>query len=115
MHKLISYKSPHICGVDQMQLVDPTEIYVTANFTSCGRQNFAVTFENEIYLHKTVADFRREDIVLPKLDGKEVGRAERNPNVFKNFIVDTHTTYENCSKYDFEGWKLAKFVKELPD
>jgi hypothetical protein len=71
-----------------------------------------VTYDNQIYLHKTIADFRREEIVLPKLDGEDVGKVERNPNVFKNYVLDNPAIYENCSKYDFEGWKLARFVKD---
>jgi hypothetical protein len=57
-------------------------------------------------LHKTIADFRREEIVIPKLDGVDVGKVERNPNVFKNYVLDTPAIYEKCSKYDFEGWKI---------
>lgn len=71
-----------------------------------------MTFENEIYLHQTIADFRREEIVVPKLDGKEIGRIERNPNVFLNFFIDTPTILENSFKCDLDCWKLGKFVKD---
>ena len=68
-----------------MQLVDPKEIFVTANYIGCGKQNYAVQYENKLYLHKTIADFRREDIVHVSTIAKELGKKEHNPNVFKTF------------------------------
>jgi hypothetical protein len=85
---MVAYKHPHICGIEHMQQVDPKEIFVSANFIGCGKQHFAVQYENKVYLHKTVADFRREDIVYVNNLAKELGKIERNPNVFRNFQSD---------------------------
>jgi len=35
------------------------------------------------FSHQTIANFRREDLVDPKLDGSVVTKTLRNPNVFK--------------------------------
>jgi hypothetical protein len=37
IQNMIPYKHPHICGIDQMKLVEPKELYVSANFIGCGK------------------------------------------------------------------------------
>lgn len=41
-----------------------------------------------------------------------MGKIERNPNVFKNFVCDFPGLIDNCCNFDFEGWKLNRFVKD---
>ncbi len=51
-------------------------------------------------------------MMFPKLDEQEVGRKPRNPNVFKLWQIDTPDVLDQCFRSDFDGWKLAKFVKD---
>lgn len=80
-----------------------------------GRQPYVVKYCNKFYFHQTVCNFRREDIVFPKLDAKDINKIERNPAVFKNWVVDSEIIIDQCLKCDFEGWKLKNFVKDPGD
>jgi hypothetical protein len=70
---------------------------------------------NTFYFHQTIADFRREEIVFPKLILSTKRKIERNPNVFKNWQADTPEILENCARYDFEYWKVPNFIKDPGD
>jgi len=36
--------------------------------------------------------------MIPPLDAKEINRVERNPNVFKSYVLDSYSIYENCMR-----------------
>ena len=57
-------------------------------------------------MHTTIADFRREELLPGKIDAKELGKIERNPNVFKNYVCDTAGLVDSCFKFDMEAWKF---------
>jgi len=57
-------------------------------------------------MHTTIADFRREELLPGKIDAKELGKIERNPNVFKNYVCDTVGLVDSCFKFDMEAWKF---------
>lgn len=59
-----------------------------------------------MYFHRTIADFRREELIAGKIDAKELGKIDRNPNVFKNFVSDTGGLIDSCFKFDMEAWKF---------
>lgn len=53
-----------------------------------------------------------EEIVCQKLSLTEAIKIERNPNVFKNWQLDTDPIIDSCVQGDFEHWKVDKFVKD---
>lgn len=80
-----------------------------------GRQPYVVKYGGEFYFHQTISNFRKEDVVFPKLSAKDMDKIKRNPNVFKNWVSDTADIIEKCTKADFEYWKMTNFVKDPGD
>lgn len=50
--------------------------------------------------------------MFPKVAVKDLNKIKRNPNVFKNWIIDSDEVIEECTKCDFECWKVSSFVKD---
>jgi hypothetical protein len=87
--KLIPYREPHYANVVNLKHIKTDSLYVAANFIGSGRQDFVVGHGNKFYFHQTIADFRRQEIVLQKLTKTHKVLRERNPNVFQNWISET--------------------------
>lgn len=112
LQKFIVYKNPHLVAVDKLTQVDTSKVFISAAFLDPGRQDYLINFKNQFFFHRTIADFRREDIAIPKRDFEDSSLVLRNPNVFKMWSQDTEKQLDMCYSADVEYWKLAKFVKD---
>ena len=115
LQRLSLYKQPHLTETEYLDRIDAKQIYFIADFVGSGRQYYTIQYGRKFFFYNSIVNFRREELNFPKIDGKEIGRKDRNPNVFKLWIPDDPQILSDCICCDVEGWKLSKFVKDKAD
>jgi hypothetical protein len=59
---IIPYKDPHFASIQNIKYINTDMLHIAANFVSSGKQEFVVQHGSSFYFHKTIADFRKEEI-----------------------------------------------------
>ena len=114
IQQFIMYRKPNIIGCEDIESLNPDDLYVGACFMGHGKQNYVVQHGKEFYLHNVINDYRREPILYQPSDThcRQDKRKLRIPAVFANWQFDTRDLLNKHADSDVECWKLRHFIED---
>jgi hypothetical protein len=84
------YRHPHLVGTEGLDKIEADAIYVAGCFMSSGKQHYVVQNNRKFFVHQTVADYRREEILFRPFNVSTNNHKLRMPTVFNAWYADDY-------------------------